>query len=57
MIDLWHDALVQMLRSDQFVQTTLILPRDKAPRGGLLMLHLQQQEKMTEQLAGQIAQH
>ncbi|MFZ1768416.1 MAG: hypothetical protein WAU00_04410 [Caldilinea sp.] len=43
MIDLWHDAPVQMLRSDQFVQTTLMVPRDVLSRGGLLILYLQRQ--------------
>jgi len=41
--DLWHDRVQQVIDIDaeNFAAMTYLIQRDKTPRGGLLVLHLQ----------------
>ncbi len=41
--DLWQETPPQMLSAGQFSDVTHVIRHDKAPRGGLLVLHLQRQ--------------
>ena len=42
--DLWHDTAQQAINAENFANMTYVIRRDKTPRGGLLVLHLQRQQ-------------